>query len=296
MANAGKSFFQERYRNLGGTTKPVTLSPSIRINTLKTNAKTLVSRLDKQGAALEKIPFTKHGYTVKGDFPVGSSVEYLLGYYYIQEAAAQLPAIVLNPQPDDTILDCCAAPGGKTTQMAQLMHNHGRIIAYELKDKRLLGLCSNLERMGITNTVAFGGDFAKVRKTGLTFDKVLLDAPCSGNYVTDDKWFSKRSLSGIQTSSKIQKRLLRNACEMLKVGGTLVYSTCSLEPEENELNMDWAINNLPLTLEKFNLPLGDPGLTRVLGQELDKSVSHCKRFWPHKTNTEGFFIAKLVKQ
>lgn len=295
MANAGKKFFNQRYQQLGGTIKDVSLTPSLRINTLKTTAKTLIPRLKKQGATLTKIPFTKHGYYIQSEFSPGAITEYLLGYYYLQEAAAQLPVEVLNPQPTETVLDCCAAPGGKTTQMAAAMNNQSRIIAYDLKASRLQALLTNLERCGITNTAAFGGDATKVRKLDIAFDKVLLDAPCSGNYLSEPDWFKKRNHDGILLSSKIQKRLLRLAVDVLKPGGTLVYSTCSLEPEENELNMDWALNNLPVSVEPFHLPLGDPGITTVFGQKLDERVANCKRFWPHKTNTEGFFIAKLVK-
>jgi len=295
MANAGKEFFRKRYESIGGTIGDIALRKSFRLNTLAITAKKLIPRLEKLGVKLEKVPFAKHGYYFESDFSLGAISEYLLGYYYIQEAAAQLPVAVLNPQPTDLILDCCAAPGGKTTQMAAAMKNQGTIIAYELKPHRMPSLLVNLERCGVTNTTAFDGDVAKARKMGLQFDKILLDAPCAGNYCSEPGWFDKRTQEGINLSSRIQKRLLRKIVELLKPGGTLVYSTCSLEPEEDELNMDWAIKNLPVKLEKINLPLGDPGVTKVFGEELHEDVAYCKRFWPHKTNTEGFFIAKLVK-
>ncbi len=288
-----KSWFSKRYAQLGGETTEIKLPTTLRVNTLKTSAKEIISRLEKLGVKLEKIPFTKNGYKAESKFSLGAITEFLLGYYYLQEAAAQLPVEVLDPKPTDIVLDCCAAPGGKTTQMAALMKNQGTIISYELKPHRIPSVLMNLERCGVTNTTVFQENFAKA--TG-QFDKILLDAPCAGNYLSQPDWFEKRTIEGIQTSSRIQKQLLKDAVSLLKPGGTLVYSTCSLEPEENELNMQWAIENLPVRLEKVNLLIGDPGLTNVFGQKLDASIANCRRLWPHKTKTEGFFIAKMVRQ
>ena len=294
MDNAGKKFFRERYEQLGGKIEDIKPRQTIRVNTLKPAG--IIPRLEKLGVKLERKLFTRNGYVVnQSKFSLGAITEYLLGYYYMQEAAAQLPVEVLNPKPTDTVLDCCAAPGGKTTQLAANMRNKGTIVAYELKPHRMPSLQMNLERLGVKNTTVFGGDAANAKNLGIQFDKILLDAPCAGNYLTEPGWFEKRDLAGIQRSSSIQKRILRNAIEVLKTGGTLVYSTCSLEPEENELNMQWAIETLPIRLEKVNLQIGDAGLTEVFGKKLHPDIALCKRFWPHKTKTEGFFIAKMVK-
>ncbi len=290
MDNAGKEFFRKKYEKLGGQIAETKPQPSLRINTLLTSAKELIPRLEKLGIKLERIPFTKNGYYHKSKFSLGAITECLLGYYYLQEAAAQLPVEVLDPKPTDAVLDCCAAPGGKTTQLAQHMKNQGTIIAYELKPYRIPSLMMNLERCGVTNTTAFQGNFGEARGQ---FDKILLDAPCAGNYLTEEIWFEKRTQEDIQKSSEIQRRLLTDAVRLLKTGGILVYSTCSLEPEEDELNVQWAIQNLPVRLEKVNLPIGDDGLTNVFGKKLNPDIALCKRFWPPKT--EGFFIAKMVK-
>ena len=296
MDNAGKEFFLKRYKQLGGEAAEVKIKPTLRVNTLKTTAKELISRLEKLGVKLERIPYTKNGYTVtQSKFSLGAITEYLLGYYYMQEAAAQLPVEILDPKPTDVILDACAAPGGKTTQIAQHMNNQGTIIAYELKPHRIPSLITNLERCGVKNTTVFEGNAVMASRLGIQFDKILLDAPCAGNYLTEPGWFEKRTLEGIQTSSNIQRRLLYDCVNMLKPGGQLIYSTCSLEPEENELNIQWALENLPIRLEKVNLAIGDPGLTNVFGRKLHPDIALCKRFWPHKTKTEGFFIAKMVK-
>ncbi|PIN75321.1 hypothetical protein COV18_03980 [Candidatus Woesearchaeota archaeon CG10_big_fil_rev_8_21_14_0_10_37_12] len=296
MDNAGKKFFLNRYKQLGEEIQDSQIKSAIRINTLKTTASELLPRLEKLGIKLEKIPYTTQGYFVKKtNFSLGAITEHLLGYYYLQEAAAQIPVEILNPEPTDTVLDCCAAPGGKTTQLAALMNNQGKIISYELKPHRITSLIMNLERCGVTNTTVFSADATDAKKLGIQFDKILLDAPCSGNYALEKDWFEKRDLNGIKQSSRIQRKILRTAIDVLKPNGSLVYSTCSLEPEENELNIQWALDNLPVHIEKINLPVGDEGITNIFEQKLNDQIKNCKRFWPHKTNTQGFFVARLVK-
>lgn len=289
------NFFLDRYKKLGQTVSRITLKPALRINTLKISEAELISRLKKLGVKLELIPFAKHGYYCSSKFSLGAITEYLLGYFYLQEAAAQVPVQVLDPKPDETVLDCCASPGGKTTQIAQLMKNKGTLIALEKKRHRMASLKTNLERCGVNNCIAYLMDANKASTLGIQFDKILLDAPCSGNFITDQAWFNKRDLEGIRRASEIQKSLIEKSLAVLKKGGTLVYSTCSLEPEENELNMQWMLKNFKVKIEKINLKTGDPGLTNVFNKKLDKAIANCIRFWPNKTNTEGFFIAKIKK-
>lgn len=295
MANAGNEYFHKRYVQLGGDIERVTIPKTLRVNTLRIDERELIERLTTLGVTLKKIPYAKYGYTYTSKFSLGAISEYLLGYYYLQEAAAQLPVQVLDPKPGDTVLDMCAAPGGKTTQIAQWMDNNGLLVSYDLKPHRVTSLLVNTERCGAHATI-FCADGSNATKLGLLFDKILLDAPCSGNYASEPSWFSKRTLDGIKRNVPHQRKLLTSAAQLLKPGGVLVYSTCSLEPEENEMNINWALQNLPLRLERIDLPIGDSGVVNVFGTELSKELSKCKRFWPHKTNTEGFFIAKLVKQ
>jgi NOL1/NOP2/sun family putative RNA methylase len=265
------------------------------VNTLRIEEEKLVRRLESLGVKLSKIPWLQHGYTIeKARFSLGAITEALLGYYYLQDAAAQAPVEVLDPKCGELVLDCCAAPGGKTTQIAQHMENKGSLIALEKKSHRLPSLRSNLERMGVSNAAVYHMDSLKAGKTGITFDKILLDAPCAGNYATDPDWFAKRMLNDIKRSAEFQRELLKTALAVLKPGGVLVYSTCSLEPEENELNMHWLLENEKVSLEPV-ISHGDPGLTTVFGQRLHPSIANCRRFWPHKTGTEGFFIAKVRK-
>ncbi|MBI2565327.1 RsmB/NOP family class I SAM-dependent RNA methyltransferase [Candidatus Woesearchaeota archaeon] len=291
--------FLQRYQQLGEKLSKIpiiNIFPSIRINNEKISHEELLKRLQKQGVVLEKIPFTKNGYWIKkSQFSLGAIIEYLLGYYYIQESAAQIPVEVLDPKSNELILDACAAPGGKTTQISQLMKNKGTIVAIELKQHRLIALKSSVERMQTENVIVYKDDARNIKKYSLLFDKILLDAPCSGNYVTDMNWFKKRSFEGVQKSAGMQRKLIESCVNVLKKDGILVYSTCTLEPEENELNIQWALDNLPVKLENINITIGDDGLANVFGKKLSSELKKCRRFWPWKTNTEGFFIAKLRK-
>jgi NOL1/NOP2/sun family putative RNA methylase len=283
------NFFLSRYKELGHEIEPdkMTIKQSIRVNTLKISEQELLKRLEKK-VKLTKIPFTDSGYWVESDFALSSTPEYLQGYYYIQEAASQLPVKVLSPENTDAVLDMCAAPGSKTTQLAQVMGNKGSIVALESNSSRLAALKNNLERCGVTNCIIYQKDAAHADDLGILFDKVLLDAPCSGNFVTDSAWFDKRSIEGIKLMAKTQKELLRAAVRVLKPSGTLVYSTCSLEPEEDEEVIEWALDTFPVKLVETGLKVGDSGITAM--------TKLCRRFWPGKTGTQGFFIAKLCKR
>jgi NOL1/NOP2/sun family putative RNA methylase len=287
----------KRYQALGYTCKLIDLQQSLRVNTLKTTEKEIISRLKSIGVNLTKIDYTDFGYYYKATFSLGATSEYLQGYYYLQEAASQLPPQVLEPKPDEVILDMCAAPGSKTTEIAQYMKNTGTLVALDADPRRLFALRNNLERCGVNNTLLYRKDARFVFDLGLQFDKVLLDAPCSGNYTIEEDFFIKKSVDGIRERSRLQKELLKAAVKVLKKNGILVYSTCSLEPEENEMNIDWVLSKYPeMKLEQVNLDIGDDGLVEVFGKKLNPEIKKCKRFWPTKTNTEGFFIAKLVKK
>ena len=287
----------KRYQALGYTCTLIDLQPSLRVNTLKITEKEIISRLKSIGVKLTKIEYTDFGYYYTTTFSLGATSEYLQGYYYLQEAASQLPPKVLEPKPDEIILDMCAAPGSKTCEIAQYMQNKGTLVALDADPRRLFALRNNLERCGISNTLLYRKDARFVFDLGLQFDKVLLDAPCSGNYAIEEDFFIKKSVDGIRERSRLQKELLKAAVKVLKKNGILVYSTCSLEPEENEMNIDWLLSKYPeMKLEQVQLNIGDDGLTEAFGKKLNPEIKKCRRFWPTKTNTEGFFIAKLVKK
>lgn len=287
----------KRYKTLGCNCENITLKPSLRVNTLRISEAEIISRLKVLGVKLTKIDYTTYGYYYETTFSLGATPEYLQGYYYLQEAASQLPPKVLEPKQDEVVLDMCAAPGSKTTQIAQYMQNKGTLVALDADPRRLFALRNNLERCGVTNALLYKKDSRFVFDLGIQFDKVLLDAPCSGNYVIEEDFFIKKSVDGIRERSRLQKELLKAAIRVLKKGGTLVYSTCSLEPEENEFNVEWVLSKYPeMKLEDTGLSIGEEGLTEAFGKKLNPEVSKCRRFWPEKTGTEGFFIAKLVKK
>jgi NOL1/NOP2/sun family putative RNA methylase len=291
---SGKEFFVNRYKELGWTYMDVQLKPSIRVNTMNSNRDSVVKRLESLGVTLEKIPFLKDGYwVIKSKFSVGATAEYLLGLYSIQEAAAQIPATLFTGLEDKTVLDACASPGGKTVQLANLMKNSGVIVALDIKKRRLFPLSNQLERSRVKNTVVYHMDAREASKLNTQFDRVLLDVPCSGNYVTDKDWFSRRSLKDVERNAGRQRQILAEAVKLTKDGGEIVYSTCSLEPEENELNIDWAIKSLNLQVEEIKCH-GEKGLTKVFGKQLDGSIKKCRRIWPGQT--QGFFVCKLRKR
>jgi 16S rRNA C967 or C1407 C5-methylase (RsmB/RsmF family) len=125
------------------------------------------------------------------------------------------------------------------------------------------------------------------------FDRILLDVPCSGNYVTDEDWFSKRTIEDVQRNARLQRQILTETAKVLRDDGEIVYSTCSLEPEENELNIDWAIKTLSLEVEEIDCH-GEKPPANIFGKQVDSMVENCRRIWP--TETQGFFVCKLRKR
>jgi tRNA (cytosine40_48-C5)-methyltransferase len=291
---SGKQFFINRYQKLGWNYKQVKLRQAIRINIMNSGRGTVVSRLESLGISLEKIPFLEDGYWIsKSKFSVGATAEYLLGLYSIQEAAAQIPATLFTDPENKTVLDTCASPGGKTVQLANMMKNSGVIVALELKERKMFALVNQLERSRVTNAAVYNMDAKEASKLNIQFDCVLLDVPCSGNPITDRDWFNKRTMEDVHRNARRQRQILTEAAKVTKDGGEIVYATCSMEPEENEFNIDWALGALNVKIEEINC-YGEKGLTKVFGKELDSSIEKCKRIWPDQT--QGFFVCKLRKQ
>jgi len=285
---SGKEFFVSRYEEMGWKYENVELKQAIRINTINAKEANTVKRLQSLGIELEKISFLENGYWVcRSKFSLGATSEYLLGYYSMQEAAAQIPTSLFTELKGKTVLDACAAPGGKTVQLADLMRNSGVIIALDAKKQRLIALSNQLERCNVKNAIVYHLDARQASHLGIKFDRILLDVPCSGNFATDKEWFSRRTLRDVQKNAKLQREILTEAVEVLKDGGEMVYATCSLEPEEDELNVDWAIKNLRLSVAKINC-YGEKPSTSFFGEQLDSSVENCRRIWPGQT--QGFFV------
>ncbi len=291
---SAKDFFFTRYEHLGWKPQEVKLRQAIRINHANAKGKNVVGRLEASGVHLQKIPWLRDGYWVlNAEVSVGATAEYLLGLYSIQEAAAQTPVTLFTNLRGKRVLDVAAAPGGKTIQLADLMENSGVIVALDVDKRRLAALGNQLERCHVCNTVVYQLDARQAPSLSAKFERILVDAPCSGNFAADRNWLRNRTIEDIERNARVQREILAKAVECLTPDGELVYSTCSLEPEEDELNMDWAVKHLGVELVEVNCH-GAPGLTRVFGKELDPSVAWCRRFWP--AETQGFFVAKLRRE
>ncbi|HLC88926.1 MAG TPA: RsmB/NOP family class I SAM-dependent RNA methyltransferase [Candidatus Nanoarchaeia archaeon] len=276
------------------------LRRSIRINTLVTTIKETKLSIEKKGWKLTKIPWCKEGFWIEHPErrDVGNLLEYHVGKIYVQEAASMIPPLVLNPEPGDLVLDMCAAPGSKTTQMAAMMKNKGIIVANDYKGDRLSSLGINIQRSLVTNTIItlmHGKRFH-----GFQFDKILLDAPCSGtgtirkSLKTIRIWNPKM----VTKIARQQQELIENAFNNLKPGGILVYSTCSLEPEEDEGVVDFLLEKFPnakvIPAKLSGLKVSSPVL-EFDGKEYHPSLKHVLRIWPQDNDTEGFFVAKIKK-
>jgi len=216
-----------------------------------------------------------------------------------------LPPLALKPKPGEFVLDLCSSPGSKTTQMAAMMKNEGTIIANDVKLDRIKILAANLERCGVMNVVATRNDGVglcnRLAKKGFKFDKILLDVPCSGEGTlrSSPKTFKMWNFKVVQKLSREQKKLFASAVKCLKVGGEIVYSTCTHSPEENELVVSFALKNFPLEIEKVELPLKcRPGVKEWKDEKFEEGVEKCCRIYPQDNDSEGFFVSKfkLVKE
>jgi len=294
-----KEKFIERYSKLTNFEKFKEYSTkkqdkSIRVNTLKIKT----SEFKLKEFELKQIPWCKEGFWVSGErTDLGNLIEHGLGYFYIQEASSMVPCLVLDPNENDFVLDVAAAPGSKTTQLAVMMKNNGLIMANDCSYRRIKALSANLQRCGVSNTAVTIMDGLNLK--GYSFDKILLDAPCSGTGTirkspnTIIEW----SPGIIRKLAGIQKKLIRNSFENLKVGGVLVYSTCSVEPEENEGVVSYLLDNFDnAVLEKIKLKMKSSSpILEFENYKYNKEVSKCLRIWPQDNNSDGFFVAKIRK-
>lgn len=250
--------------------------------------------------SLKKIPFVTNGYYYEEnqDQP-GKHPYHAAGLYYIQEPSAMFVAEQLAPSRGEKVLDLCAAPGGKTTQLAGLMKQDGLLIANEIHPKRAKVLSENIERLGITNTIVTNENPERLaEKFQGYFDKILVDAPCSGEgmFRKDEEAILHWSEEKVLVSAKLQRSILDAAYQMLKPGGILVYSTCTFSPEENEQTIEAFMSKYPdvhlLPIAKLpGVQPGRPDWSRTQNPELEKTA----RLWPHKLAGEGHFVAKLKK-
>jgi NOL1/NOP2/sun family putative RNA methylase len=277
----------------------------IRCNTLKITPGELKKRLEAKGWTIVQ-PNTAYPEVMKittqlkpGE--LGNALEHILGYYYVQELSSMLSVIALKPQPGELVFDLCAAPGSKSGQLAAAMQNQGTLIANEVKLDRLRVLSATLERCGATNCIMTRDDAIglcnRLADQNIKADKILLDAPCSGEGTlrSSPKTFLMWNHRVVDKMGRLQKKLIASAFRALKKGGTLLYSTCTHSPIENEAVVDFALKNFPVKLETISVPIKTrPGITTWEGETYSKEVTKCHRLYPQDNDSEGFFLAKLT--
>ena len=281
-------------------TKP---APSFRVNTLISNRNEVQRYLTEQGFVVNQVEWYNDAFVLenKSIRELTETDIYQNGLIYIQNLSSMIPALVLNPQPNERILDLAAAPGSKTTQLAAMMQNTGEIIANDVSRKRLYKTQELLKQYGITNTKisVAKGEFLWKRFPEV-FDKTLIDVPCSmeGRINTSDpKTYADWSPRKVKQLAMLQKYLLRSAISATNVGGVIVYSTCTLSPEENEEVVEWALQKSEgaVTVEKIDIQglHVQSGLTTWKKKTMNYT-ENCVRVLPN-TSMEGFFVAKLRK-
>lgn len=284
------------------TARPVVL----RTNTLRTNRRTLAQALINRGVVLEPVgKWSKVGLQVfESPVPLGATPEYLAGHYILQAASSFLPVMALAPQPNERVLDMAAAPGGKTTYISALMRNTGAVFANDANRQRAKGLIGNVHRLGCKNVIVCNYDAQKAFPKVLGgFDRVLLDAPCSGTGVIgkDPSVKTSKNERDFLALPHMQKQLLLAAIDSVdhksKTGGYIVYSTCSVSVEENEGVVQYVLNKRPnVKIVDTGLgSFGSEGFKSYMNKRFDDKMPLTRRYFPHRENVDGFFVCKLKK-
>ncbi|RMJ27211.1 hypothetical protein PHISP_01920 [Aspergillus sp. HF37] len=278
----------------------------IRTNTLRTNRRSLAQALINRGVVLEPVgKWSKVGLQVfESAVPLGATPEYLAGHYILQAASSFLPVMALAPQPHERILDMASAPGGKTTYISALMRNTGCVIANDASKPRAKGLIGNIHRLGCKNTVVTNLDAREAFPKALGgFDRVLLDAPCTGTGVIskDSSVKTSKNERDFLAIPHMQRQLLLAAVDSVnhssKTGGYVVYSTCSVTVEENEAVVQYILRKRP-DVKIVDTGMGDfgsEGFTSYMGKQFDPKMTLARRYFPHRENVDGFFVCKLKK-
>lgn len=277
---------------------------SLRINPLTgSDAETTLQALEDLGWHGTQYPWMPEGYTIESDLEaVRDSALVATGEVFIQNAASWLPILALDPQPGETILDVCAAPGGKTSHLAAKTHNQAHIWANDNSRARLAKLQANMTRLHakVDTYTLYDATMLSKKLANQRFDKILLDAPCSGEGLMSihrDKDFASWSVAHIKRLQQLQKRLLGQAWQLLAPGGTLVYSTCTMAPEENEAVVDYLLRtHHDATILPVNLRLENrvPTVKSWNGKAYDQAIDGAMRLAP-SPEIEAFFVCKLRK-
>ncbi|WP_338738582.1 RsmB/NOP family class I SAM-dependent RNA methyltransferase [Haloplanus salilacus] len=278
----------------------------VRVNTIKATVDRVRDAFDDGG--IDHVPTDWNpGILRLPEASPGRNWPHAHGWIHGQEEVSNLPALVLDPDPGDRVWDACAAPGSKTTQLAALMDDRGLLVGNDNNLGRLSALRHNAERLGVTNLVVTNRDARNFSLKPLgsdgdddravdAFDAALVDAPCSceGTIRKNPDAFDTWSLDHVHSVAGVQKGILRRAVQATRPGGTVVYSTCTFAPEENEAVLDHVLDTEDCRLVDVDAPLdGVPGVTEWEGEEYDSSVERALRIYPHHNDTGGFFCAKL---
>ena len=271
---------------------------SFRVNTLKTSVDLVKARFEGYGIPIKPMPWYEHAFTSE-HLDIGSSLEHFMGHIYFQELGSMLPPLLVRPELEyaNRVLDTCAAPGSKTTQLAALMENHGVIVANDVDYSRIRALKFNLEKTGTLNTVVTNQNLMHFPK--LEFDVILVDVPCSaeGTIRKSDSVLSIWSEKIIKHHARLQKQLLLKAFDLLSPDGILIYSTCTFAPEENEEVISTLIDQREAILEDIQIPNMKitNGIEEWDGVQFPSELKKTVRIWPHHNNSDGFFLARVRK-
>ncbi|MBP3039878.1 RsmB/NOP family class I SAM-dependent RNA methyltransferase [Bacillaceae bacterium Marseille-Q3522] len=268
----------------------------LRVNPLKITPQSLHEKVD---LPLQPVPFTSFGYYYNKLTEPGKHPFHQAGLYYIQEPSAMFIGEVVDAKPGERVLDLCAAPGGKSTQMAAAMENKGLLVTNEIYPKRAKALSENIERMGVTNALVMNETPERLAAffPGY-FDKILVDAPCSGEgmFRKDPDAAQYWSLDHVKDCATLQEEILGQAYRMLRTGGILVYSTCTFSPEENEQMIEKLLIKYPdLELLPIKKPAGIGDGRIEWTKTGNPALLSTARLWPHQLRGEGHFVAKMQK-
>jgi len=270
----------------------------VRVNTIETTVDRAREALADEGIDHEPVDWHPGLLRLDTSRP-GATWPYFHGWLHGQEEVSALPARVLDPDPGERVLDACAAPGSKTSQLAALMDDSGTLVANDNNLGRIAPLRSNCERLGVTNVAVTNRDarnFSLEPLGGEQFDRVLVDAPCSceGTVRKNPDALADWSESRVEGVAGVQKGILRRAVQATRPGGVVVYATCTFAPEENEAVLDHVLAAEDCSVARFETPLETcPGVTEWDGEAFDPAVERAHRIYPHFGDTGGFFCAKL---